>query len=231
MPALAIEEKVRKLLALARDQEGTPEADAFYSKAFDLMARYGLEQHQVELGSSEPDVVHRTMDLSGSYTDMQFGLLHHLAQALHCRVVASKKYRSTVVHQANLFGLRRHVERVELLFSVLNATMVAQAQTVGRTVRARRSFMHGFSVGIFHRLAAAESQVATESTSYSLVLINDFEKATVLLNEWARAQGMSVASYTSRRSNHAGAFAAGGAAADRADLGQTRVSGFRALSA
>ena len=51
----AMKEKVQKLLALARDRQGTPEGETFENKAFELMAKYGVSAAALEADGNGSD--------------------------------------------------------------------------------------------------------------------------------------------------------------------------------
>lgn len=162
-----VKERVQKLLNQAADRAGTAEGEVFYQKAFDLMAAYGFEERDLRNHSDADEVIMRTFALSGAYTDMQASLLLNVCSALHCVAYMESARRSRKVSAVTAFGLRRHVERAEMLYAVLNPQMAAGAQQVSgnrvlgvATVVARRSYMGGFISVVADRLQAAEGSVA-----------------------------------------------------------------------
>ena len=90
-----IKERVQKLLNQAADQEGTAEGEAFYRKAFDLMATYGFEERDLDSPGANDEVITREFRFAGSYTDMQSQLLSYLVAALHCVAFRHGKRNST----------------------------------------------------------------------------------------------------------------------------------------
>lgn len=218
----AIKDKVQKLLNQAADREGTPEGDVFYEKAFELMARYGFEEK--DLGPRDDEMTYVSFDLSGTYTDMQMYLLNAIATALHCTTLGAKMPRRIRVERGTVYGLRRHIDRVSLLFSLLNPMMAAQASRIDWPSASRkRSFMQGFATGIYARLSDAESSVAASEPGYGLALIDDSERARAYMHDVVAQNGEFITRSNSRRRLDADAFFDGGDAARGADIGQTRV--------
>lgn len=230
-----IKQRVQKLLNQARDQEGTPEGDAFYARAFELMAQYGYEQRDLRDNDDGSEVGQRAYEFSGAYTDMQANLLLTIARALHCSGFTQRVYNSTRIKDAVIFGCARHLERVDMLYALLQPAMLADAQLVRAShwgesaVVRRRSFMSGFASSIGTRLAAAEKTVEDSDSGYGLVLLGDYDKAAAARDEFAAAEGFVLSGYSSKRSLDPDAYSAGHAAGERSDIGQTRVRARPAL--
>lgn len=230
-----IKQRVQKLLNQARDQEGTPEGDAFYARAFELMAQYGYEQRDLRDNDDGSEVGQRAYEFSGAYTDMQANLLLTIARALHCSGFTQRVYNSTRIKDAVIFGCARHLERVDMLYALLQPAMLAGAQLVRAShwgesaVVRRRSFMSGFASSIGTRLAAAEKTVEDSDSGYGLVLLGDYDKAAAARDEFAAAEGFVLSGYSSKRSFDPDAYSAGHAAGERSDIGQTRVRARPAL--
>lgn len=230
-----IKQRVQKLLNQARDQEGTPEGDAFYARAFELMAQYGYEQRDLRDNDDGSEVGQRAYEFSGAYTDMQANLLLTIARALHCSGFTQRVYNSTRIKDAVIFGCARHLERVDMLYALLQPAMLADAQLVRAShwgesaVVRRRSFMSGFASSIGTRLAAAEKTVEDSDSGYGLVLLGDYDKAAAARDEFAAVEGFVLSGYSSKRSFDPDAYSAGHAAGERSDIGQTRVRARPAL--
>lgn len=230
-----IKQRVQKLLNQARDQEGTPEGDAFYARAFELMAQYGYEQRDLRDNDDGSEVGQRAYEFSGAYTDMQANLLLTIARALHCSGFTQRVYNSTRIKDAVIFGCARHLERVDMLYALLQPAMLADAQLVRAShwgesaVVRRRSFMSGFASSIGTRLAAAEKTVEDSDSGYGLVLLGDYDKAAAARDEFAAAEGFVLSGYSSKRSFDPDAYSTGHAAGERSDIGQTRVRARPAL--
>ncbi|WIM68102.1 DUF2786 domain-containing protein [Corynebacterium breve] len=233
-----IKERVQKLLNQAADRQGTPEGETFYEKAFELMANYGFDERDLAAPDDGDSVTHRKYVLDGSYTEMQGRLLNSIAMALHCVGFSTGIQRSTRIAEVTLFGVRRHLDRVDLLFSLLNPRMIAEAQKLRgdpelgiSTVVTRRSFMVGFSNRIGERLHEAEQTVSDAHNGYAIALLSDEEKAEAARQEFAEAENLHFHTKNSRAAISASAYARGVHAGSTSDIGQTRMNQRRALPA
>ncbi|MEH0146614.1 DUF2786 domain-containing protein [Corynebacterium sp. Q4381] len=231
-----IKEKVQKLLNQAADRQGTPEGDSFYDKAFTLMATYGFDERDLTALDEGDRPTYKTYTFSGSYTDMQSRLLHAIAGALHCTGFHRSASCSTRVKEATIFGLGRHLERVDMLYSLLLPVMMAKARGLQKEsefdslVVSRRSFMAGFAHRIAERLQAAEETVASSNEGYGLVLVGDLSAAQTARDEYAVDHGLAIgAARASKRSLDPAAFFQGQDAGSMTDIGQTRVQARPAL--
>lgn len=238
--------KVRKLLNQAADREGTAEGDVFRDKAFALIAQYGLDPEKLgdpADAGAEMKVVE--LDMAGAYQRQQVGLLNVLAKALHCEVVlwAGGRGIGRSADRGTLIGAARHVERVQLLFSVLCPHMLAgaarlRAGSSATTARWRRSYMVGFTTVVGDRLTAMEHRAAVRAsegpvaggaggTNASLVLKGDAKRA----NDEMRRRYPHLRHTTSKARIDGDAFMRGCAAGHDTDLGQRRMRSRPALGA
>ncbi|MFD5867165.1 DUF2786 domain-containing protein [Corynebacterium sp. NPDC060344] len=243
-----IREKVRKLLNQATDREGTPEGDVFRDKAFALIAQYGLDPAKLgdpsDAGAAMKVV---ELDMSGAYQRQQIGLLNALARALHCEVVLWSGGGATGgrgmgrgADRGTLIGAARHVERVQLLFSMLCPHMLAGAARLragdsARTARWRRSYMVGFATVVGDRLAELERGAAQRADldaqrrpaggSASLVLKDDAQRA----RDEMRRRYPFLRHTSSKARLDGDAFRHGCDAGFNSDLGQARMGARRAL--
>ena len=231
-----VKDRVRKLLNQAADREGTPEGEVFYDRAFEIMAAYGFDERDVEKPDERDDVVRRTFEFAGAYTDMQAALLLAIAGALHCTGFQQKLHRSTRTPSATVFGSARHMQRVEMLYALLSPVMIAGARkhvSEGwydcSTVVKRRSFMLGFSQAVGRRLGAAEETIAETNGRYSLALLDDLRRAEQAQEDYARDLGLHLTASRARRTYDGRAYGSGLDAGDRTDLGQERVRSRPAL--
>lgn len=218
-----IKDRIRKLLAQAEDQEGTPEGEAFLDKAFELLAEYGLDRSEVEQSGN---AMQREIAIDGSYSLEQAQLLLAIAEALHC-VGFSIGPGNGRADSVTIFGLPQHLDRIELLFSMLRLTMLSGAYRVRShrgIVKARRSFMIGFTERIHERLSAAEETVAEEASGYGLVLIDDQRRALEAQEEFLGVRNIRLRSLRRRNEIDPHAFGRGAMAGMGADIGQKRVS-------
>ncbi|MCQ9371273.1 DUF2786 domain-containing protein [Corynebacterium sp. 35RC1] len=228
-----IKDKVAKLLRQAADQEGTPEGAVFQEKAFELMAKYGVEVSQLEEEQPRGAQAHHQY-LYGAYTDLQCRLLAVIAMSLHCVVVCHTMAGKQRINVVSVFGLPQHLFRVQTLFELLNPTMLTGAQEYrrhrdfpngGYTRRAKRSWMIGFTHTIGTRLQAIEhaytEHFARGGRSGELVLQSDLEQAQQAAHECFPESYVAPNKGVDMVDSHA--FRHGKETGDRQDLGQQRV--------
>lgn len=235
----SIKDRVKKLLDRAADQQGTPEGDACFAKAFDLMSRYGFEERDLKNPDDGDEVINKTFEFRGAYTDMQATLLQCLSEALHCKAYMTKRHRSTKVMDMTVFGLRRHMERVDMLFSLLNPKMLLLSKKntvvdlngygVSATVR-KRSFMTGFAVTMRQRLQESERKANAGDERYAVALIDDAAKAKQGMQDHLNDNGMNLKQFRQKRQLDGASYAGGVDAAHQQDIGQTRLRNTPALN-
>ena len=224
-------DRVRKLFAKAESTTSEHEAEALLSRAYALLAKYGIEEAAAKAGAdTDPsEITTWTYKATGSYRLDQILLVNQVAAALHCSAIRID--RNTL----QVFGARRHLDRVEMLGGLLVAHMLA---TAGRarsfdprvsTVTYRKSVMLGFIAEVDRRLKAAEETARREtadSTGVAVVLRSDAQAARRAM---ARAFPQAASSGPVRRSE-AGMEAGRRAAADIDLGGSRRVAGQRAIA-
>ncbi|AXH46821.1 hypothetical protein SEA_ACOLYTE_78 [Mycobacterium phage Acolyte] len=207
-----MQDKVAKLLRQAEDVAGTPEEAVFQAKAFELISKYGLEMAQVHatkegLDISElPDAIKWSTKIEGKYVAQQALLLHGIAMALHCKTVyRSSKYDGYTLF---VFGVERHVERVQFLWSILRPQMLRLVDKVrpetmhhrekfdwrtgeyrtvsgaGQVKSYRRAWIAGFAQTVGERVRAEENKAVEGAGGGALVLYrDDKQRAAVALRE------------------------------------------------
>ena len=224
-------DRVRKLFAKAESTTSEHEADALLSKAYDLLAKYGIDEAVAKAGAGtdSSEISQWTFEPSGAYKYDQIILVNQIASALHCSAIRLNK------QVLRVYGAKRHLDRVELLAGMLVAYMLATAgkSTNPRpwaesTVTYRKSVMMGFIVTVTERLTASERSAADASagTGAEIVLASDSRRAaSAMSQDFPTTRNGGAA----RRS--AAGFDAGAAAASSIDLGGKRVGGSRAISA
>ncbi|GAA1972844.1 DUF2786 domain-containing protein [Amycolatopsis minnesotensis] len=224
--------RVRKLLAKAEDPAVTEaEAEAYNTKAAELIARYGIDQAMLAARAEFADeVTSMRIDVENPYSRDKAQLVTCIAEPLRCRTVLARA--SQRVHWVTVFGFRSDLLRIELLFTSLllqAGTQLGRASGGGtaQSVAAyRRSWLQGFALAVFHRLKGAEEKAVAEhdggSGSAELVLRD--RKAVV---EAAYQEEFGALRMARRRRLTGSGFSDGRAAGERADLGTTGVTGKR----
>ncbi|MCD7439008.1 DUF2786 domain-containing protein [Streptomyces lincolnensis] len=230
--------KIRALLTKAEDPAATPdEAQAFFAKAAELMAKYGIERAMLADSDANADRPgDRVIVVEGHYASDRLHLLGHLAHALHCDSVKKSVERGkTEVH---LFGYESDLDRVEMLFTSLllqmfNGVRQGRPAPGEKLVTYRKAWMAGFILRIHERLLEIEARVQQEApaaaSGRSAELVLADRKSVIQARLAAAYPGARTPSGSTRRRGTG--LNAGREAANRADLGQTRVGGRRAISA
>lgn len=161
-------EVIAKLLTQAASVAGTPEAEAFTDRAFQLTAALGIQQ------SGIPDAVvrHREFPVRGEFLHQRIILLVAIATALHCAHACW--HLNPTAATVEMYGVQGHIDRVQLLYGPLSTRMFRQAmesawsQSCGMALEDHRiSWMHGFILSIRSRLSGAEATAAAEADRHS----------------------------------------------------------------
>lgn len=228
--------KIRALLAKAEDPATTPEeAEAYFGKAAELMAKYGIERAM--LADADPNLDRpgdRMIVIEGTYANDRIFLLGYITDALNCHGITKHKSRGrTEVH---LFGYESDLDRVELLFTSLllqmfNGVRQARPPYGEKLITYRKSWIAGFILRIDERLreiearARQEAPAAASGRSAELVVA---DRKTVVRAQFKAAYPNARSGGGAKRRGSGGDD--GRNAANRADLGQTRVGSRRAIS-
>lgn len=128
-----ITEKVAKLLRQAEDVAGTPEEGVFQARAFEIVAKYGLDMAQIHARkegldiSDLPNAIQWEVFVRGKYQSAQALLLHGMARALHCHTVYASSGGTYVVW---VYGVPHHIERLQFLWEMLRPQMVRLVENV-----------------------------------------------------------------------------------------------------
>lgn len=241
--------KVRKLLAQAEGEAalGHEEAaEAFQSKANELLTRYQLDAAMLEATAERPEeVVTRILVCEGDTKERAWTLLHQLAKELGCRTVGSRqerwlKGRRTPVKtvQVTVAGFESDVAAAELLWTSLLVQAAAEYRRLQPPSGVNRrtfnnAFLEGFTSTVVGRVrrdrraVVAETERAAAAASAggpSLLPVLRDRKARV--DEFCdeRWGTLRKGRPTGPLSSYAG-HRAGVEAGHRADLGGRRVSG------
>ncbi|QAY15889.1 hypothetical protein SEA_TINABELCHER_66 [Streptomyces phage TinaBelcher] len=225
---------IKALLAKAEDPAASPEeAEAYFTRAAALMAKYGIEQAMLAEARPETDeLTNRAFDIKGKYVPDRAALLFSITHALGAQNVYwnltdydnGKRYRKVRVyaHQSTL-------DRIEMLFSTLQLQALngmAKARPMyGESVTAyRKSWMAGFSSTVRKRLAEAEetalqeAQQQTGGASTELVLV----KREAAVERFFKQAHPKVKTAPRRRLTGNG-WRDGRAAGERADIGGRQI--------
>ncbi|MFI9229002.1 DUF2786 domain-containing protein [Streptomyces rimosus] len=227
--------KIRALLAKAEDPASSPEeSQAFFAKAAELMAKYGIERAMV--AASEPDtdkIVNRILVVEGSYAEERRLLAAYIAKAVSVEPILSrsrKRGEKRFTYKVELYGFESDVDRAEMLYTSLslqasNGLRRTRPEWWERTTLSthRKAWLRGFTTTVTRRIEDAERRAKDEAEvehgrSVALVLAD----RAALAKRAADQANPQVPQYTPR-TRRTGAFEEGQAAGRRADIGAKRV--------
>ncbi|MFE0771987.1 DUF2786 domain-containing protein [Streptomyces sp. NPDC058861] len=231
--------RVRAILAKAEDPAASPEeAQAYFAKAAELMAKYGIERAMLaEIRPESDKLTSRTVDVKGSYVLDNANLLMAIAEAIGGRSVRWRFYDRTTgryYQHVKIYGHESTLDRVEMLYTSLllqahNGMKHGRPQWGESTTAYRKSWLSGFRSVIVKRLEMAEDQAAAEAVSLpsgrsaELVLVGRAEAVLALFER----EHPKIRTAPARRLTGSG-WREGAEAGKRADLGQARIAPRRA---
>lgn len=222
--------RVRKLLDKAARTDNQHESDTFARKAAELVARHRIDPERLAERQMPEDLALVEIIVGrGAYVRGRIDLLHGIADSHDVRMV----FRSTPTGSvATLAGRRDDLSIVEVMYASLHQQAAAQMSAIRRTTgastqRHRRAFLFGFAARIAELLADARSDVERTAAADSgtntteLVLRERRERVDEFAKEsWGRVRSASRPSAIV-----AEGFELGVEAAERADVGRTRLAG------
>ena len=215
---------IRGLLAKAEATTFEAEAEAFTSKAQELMTRHSIDAAVVAQATDgtrlAAGVVSRRVHIDNPYADEKATFLSAIAD-----VNGAKSVWLPHAGLCTVVGFPVDLQLTDLLFTSLlvQATRASAAATAANrslsTASFRRAFLVSFAHRIAERLEAARAHVATQAAlqyGESLLPVLASREAAV---EAAYTEAFPNASPMRGRSLDAAGWHAGRAAADRADIG------------
>jgi hypothetical protein len=219
----AVLDRVRALLAKAESTTFPAEAEALSAKAQELMARHAIDAVVVAGGSSPGAVASRRFTVEDPYARAKVQLLTEVAGASSCRAVWSQGLGIVTV-----FGYAADLDAVDLLHTSLlvqaSAAMLGAAAggpgSRDRSRGFRNAFLLGFATRIGERLRAASARAVAEAArdhgSSLLPVLASRDEAV------DSAVADACPDLVTRRvsASDGPGWAAGSAAARRADLGR-----------
>ncbi|MFI5809182.1 DUF2786 domain-containing protein [Streptomyces sp. NPDC051561] len=224
---------IRALLAKAEDP-ATPEAEAELSRkrAFEMMAKYGVEQAMLSDGDAARDALtNKEITLANPWAMERVRLINHIALALGCKLIHLGRDGSGPARRVHLFGHESDIQRVELLYTSLllqmNSGLAAQFVPVRDGVRAwRRSWIVGFIGRVGARIEEAERGAREEARQE--VTVTGRSGALVLADRKSAVERSFQDAYPRTRKGGSSkvtgsGFGDGWAAGGRADIGGRRI--------
>lgn len=229
-------QRVRKLLDKAENTDNAHEAEAFAGKAADLIARHRIDPARLaERGDVSDDLALSELNVGrGAYVRGRIALLANIAEAHDVRMV----YQSTPTGSvAFLAGRRSDLEIVKILYASLHSQVASQMATLRRstgaaTQRERRAFLFGFANRIgellteSHGAAVRESQAAADGGAATALALRERRER---VDEFADDAWGKVRNAARAAPLDTGGYQRGSNAAERADVGRTRLRGRAAI--
>lgn len=240
-------DKIRKLLAKAEDPAVTAaEAEAYNTKAAELIAAYGIDAALLAAADPKKDeLTSLVIGLDPPYARDKADLLWGVATPLRCKGILRTGWNAASARKEltmHLFGYRSDLDRAELLFTSLliqaaHGLATAEPGWIRDPVRLeyvrespaayRRTWLAGFTWAVRGRLVAAEKRAQQQAEpkpgsagpSVALVLAD----RSALVKQAVEAAHPDAKTAADRRLSGSGTRE-GWQAGQRADLGTTRIS-------
>ncbi|MEZ0065508.1 hypothetical protein ABIA32_001504 [Streptacidiphilus sp. MAP12-20] len=158
--------RIRALLAKAESTEYAEEAEAFTSKAQELMTRHSIDEALLAARSGRADAPGACrIGIDNPYENAKALLLDAVAQANRARSIWDKQNGFCTV-----VGFESDLDAIELLFTSLLVQAVAamnssEVQRTGRSRSFRQSFLVAYASRIRERLNAATAKATAEATT------------------------------------------------------------------
>jgi len=235
-------DRVRKLMDKSARTENRHEAEAFAQKAAELVAEHRIDPERLAQPAEGALEVMEIAIGRGAYVRARLALLMGIAAVNDVRVVFRSTPTGTI---AMLAGFSDDLRMVEVMYTSLHQQAAAQMTEIRRgsgaaTQRHRRAFLFGYADRIGELLADAAASVAATASpgGSSGAGGGSGGAAEVVLAVQARAQQVDefaetawgrVRSASRPKSVAPDGYDGGRAAADRADVGRTRLKGRAAL--
>lgn len=227
--------KCRALLSKAESTEFPAEAEQLRAKAFELLAKAGIEAAELEAQpGSEAKIVSKEFVIREAYAVRKAVLLQRAASAMHCKGVRLMGGRGQAgVSKVVVVGYESDMERLGVLFTSLllqlnNELCRAQVPYGVHARTFRTNFVAGWGFKVAERLRAATSQEDSggEASSSTALVLFDRKKAVEAACATAYPKVKPVLLRTTAQG-----FYDGQRAGERASIGQTSVGGSRSALA
>ena len=161
---------IRKLLTKAERAATPDEADAYNTKAAQLMAKHGVDNAMLAAaGANTRDVISRRyITMSDPYSTEKAILVSNIAYEMSCRSVCHTGPGRGQTSAVTVMGFESDLARVDLAYTslLLQATRGVLAQrppswSNESTAAFRRTWLDGFTTEVTRRLALAD-RIATQ---------------------------------------------------------------------
>lgn len=233
----ALIDRVRKLLAKAESTTNANEAEAFSTKAAQMIAAHRLDLGHVRDSLERGSLGIRRLPIGrGAYVRARLSLLMAVAGNHDCEVVFQSGPTGTT---AIVAGFESDLDVTELLYASLHTQAAGQMATMRRstpaaTQRYRRSFLFGYARRVAELLAESRPKPSAakggrrRGSAASDHLPELAERSDRVKAFADKSFGRVVAASPARPAQASG-WQAGHRAASGADLGRSRLGGRRAI--
>ena len=225
LPDPGVLHKVRSLLAKAESTSFPEEAEALTAKAQQLMDRHAIDRAVLAEAGLTGGPEGRTVAIEAPYARPKFQLLSELALANRCRAVLDAR-----TNVATVVGFPEDQATVELLYTSLLVQATTSMLRGGTSARTRsrayrQAFLLAYAGRIGQRLQeAAAATVREAARDHGEALLPVLRRRELAVDDAVAEAFPRLRSMRVSASDPAG-FAAGHAAAERARLGGSEVTG------
>lgn len=167
----SIVDKIRKLKAKAEGTNNPHEAEAFAQKAAQLMEEYRVEVAQLEIGSTDYEMVEWTPWQLYEYDRL---LMIALARTCGVKLVSSGK-------TYYLLGRQLAIDTCMDLYDFITEQMTRMAFAAYKKTREQRSYCEGIAIGVSEKLHQRAAEFL-QSESRALV-VQDDDRLTEFKNQ------------------------------------------------
>jgi len=236
-------EKIQKLLSLAERAGSQEEADLSYAKAQDLMMKWSIDEAMLAAtGKSQDEIVRDEIIIKrSSFFKAYQQLAIAVAQANGVKVLVKNPGTWGQFSGVELFGWKSDIERVKMMYTSLliqgsrerNRAMPVHVKNDGAkyVARWRNSFTIAYAIHVGNRLREqairTKKKAVAEDKSGSLLPAVQ-TRAERLEAEFKKVPTKNVRA-TKFNITDADGYNKGRDAADRADIGNERIGGKKAI--
>lgn len=187
-------DKIAKLLRQSESAAGTPEEAAFQIRAFELMAKWGIDEAVARMaaeqthGAPEKQASWIYLTTEGKYKPMQAHVIHMLAGAMQCK---SLQMATMGRITCKVYGVDEHLHRLRIMWDILRPQLLRGLKNAeppfgythsGELRVYRRNWVAGYASQIAERIRNQENAAA--AAAGALVLYkSDANKAMDLFTK------------------------------------------------
>lgn len=232
--------KIQKLLEKAESTDFPDEAKAFTDGAYKLMQEWAVTDAMLQgtHEKSEQIIVRRAEGQPGPHARHYADLLAVVADNMHCSVIYEAQFKRGGFNRYDvlIYGYERDVELVQMTFLSLQMQLerefltpevqerlrISSMGNSGLKVRFKSSMIQGFSTGLHVRWQSLKQEILQDNEPGVALVLRDRDKE---VEDFMNSQNPNLRSTKPvKGETDYYAYASGVAAANRADMGQPKVS-------